>query len=58
MAKSFELDVVAEGVENTVQYELLSSLGCQFIQGWYFSKALPGPSCLDYIHRNRKLCTG
>jgi EAL domain-containing protein (putative c-di-GMP-specific phosphodiesterase class I) len=32
----------AEGVENERQLNVLKGLGCQFAQGHYWSKALPG----------------
>ena len=35
------LDVVAEGVETASQYENLARMGCDLIQGYYFSKPLP-----------------
>lgn len=40
MAKNFELTVVAEGVEIEEQYETLKAMGCDLIQGYYFSKPL------------------
>jgi diguanylate cyclase (GGDEF)-like protein/PAS domain S-box-containing protein len=40
MARSLELEVVAEGVERKEQLELLSTLGCREIQGFYFSRPL------------------
>jgi len=38
IAKSLDLKIVAEGVEDSTQLELLDELGCQFIQGYYISK--------------------
>ncbi len=38
MGKSLNMDIVAEGVETKRQFELLSSMGCDYIQGYYFSK--------------------
>ncbi|MBP3267571.1 MAG: EAL domain-containing protein, partial [Ruminococcus sp.] len=32
--------VIAEGVETEEQMELLKKLGCDIIQGYYFSKPL------------------
>ena len=40
MAKSMRLPVIVEGVENQGQKEYLQSLGCQYIQGYYFYKPL------------------
>ncbi|MBP5163690.1 MAG: EAL domain-containing protein, partial [Spirochaetales bacterium] len=41
MAKSLGALVVAEGVETEVQYQLLKQVGCDCVQGYYFSKPLP-----------------
>lgn len=40
LARSRKLPVVAEGVETYQQLELLRDEGCDFIQGYYFSKPL------------------
>lgn len=41
MAKDLNLTVIAEGVENQEEWEILRKFGCTFIQGYYFSKPLP-----------------
>jgi|GEM_PF-2168833 len=41
MAKSLELEVIAEGVEDIQQLEIINSLGGDYIQGFYYSKPLP-----------------
>jgi len=38
LAKSMRLKVVAEGVESRQQQELLKSMGCDFIQGYYVGR--------------------
>ena len=38
IARSLALPVVAEGVETQAQFDLLKQLGCDRIQGYYFSK--------------------
>lgn len=38
IAHDLNFDVVAEGVESKEQYEILKKLGCDLIQGYYFSK--------------------
>jgi len=38
MASFVNARVVAEGVENREQYELLKNAGCDMIQGYYFSR--------------------
>ena len=41
IARLLEVPVIAEGVETKEQMELLKKLGCDIIQGYYFSKPLP-----------------
>lgn len=41
MAKWLKLMVIAEGVETKLQEDFLRSIGCDIIQGYYFSKPLP-----------------
>jgi PAS domain S-box-containing protein/diguanylate cyclase (GGDEF)-like protein len=43
MAHGLRLSVVAEGVETPGQLELLAGLGCDHVQGWLFSRAVPAP---------------
>jgi diguanylate cyclase (GGDEF)-like protein len=44
MARALGLQVVAEGVENESQRELLARLGCDYGQGYWFGKPLPAGS--------------
>lgn len=41
IAKRFDLNVVAEGIENEEQAERLRYLGCNKLQGYLYSKPLP-----------------
>ena len=41
IARLLEVPVIAEGVETKEQLDLLEDLGCDIIQGYYFSKPLP-----------------
>lgn len=41
LGKSMGLSIVVEGVEETEQYEKLTTLGCDYIQGYLFSRPLP-----------------
>ena len=41
LCKKLKLTVVAEGVENKIEYNLLKGLECAEYQGFLFSKALP-----------------
>ncbi|MFP3362034.1 EAL domain-containing protein [Pseudoalteromonas sp. SIMBA_148] len=40
MAHNLDVMVVAEGVETQKQYDLLKQLACDYIQGYFFSKAI------------------
>ena len=48
MAHSLDLSVVAEGVETHEQLFLLDELGCDLVQGYYFSKPIPAENALDF----------
>jgi EAL domain-containing protein (putative c-di-GMP-specific phosphodiesterase class I) len=41
MAHGLKLEVVAEGVEEKHQADHLTALGCEFLQGYYFSRPVP-----------------
>jgi EAL domain-containing protein (putative c-di-GMP-specific phosphodiesterase class I) len=41
MAHSFNMSVIAEGVETTEQLAFLKALGCEYFQGYLFSKPVP-----------------
>lgn len=40
LSRNLKYKVIAEGVENKLQMEILKELGCNFIQGYYFSKPI------------------
>jgi diguanylate cyclase (GGDEF)-like protein len=42
LTRGLNLSLIAEGVENEPQLKVLKSIGCQYAQGYYWSKALPG----------------
>lgn len=49
MIQKLDLKIVAEGVETKEQMERLKEMGCEYLQGYYFSKPLPGDEFLEYI---------
>ena len=49
LAQDMDLKVVAEGAEEWPQIEVLDQLGCNVIQGFYYSKPLVADKCLEYI---------
>ncbi|RTL55792.1 MAG: EAL domain-containing protein [Rhodocyclaceae bacterium] len=52
MAHSIGLQVLAEGVETQGQLNFLQSHGCNEVQGFYFSPALPAVTFTAYLERN------
>jgi diguanylate cyclase (GGDEF)-like protein len=44
IAKYLRVPVVAEGVETEEQYKELKAMGCDLVQGYYFSKPVPPES--------------
>ncbi|MBO5524361.1 MAG: EAL domain-containing protein, partial [Roseburia sp.] len=50
MAESLKMPVIAEGVEEKQQVEMLKALGCDYIQGYYFSKPIPMEEYRKLIH--------
>lgn len=49
MSKSLGKKVVAEGVETEQQLQQLTELGCDLIQGYYFSKPLSSDDLVNYL---------
>jgi EAL domain-containing protein (putative c-di-GMP-specific phosphodiesterase class I) len=45
LAHSLNMSVVCEGVETEEQNTLVSRSDCDYIQGWYYVKALPLDEC-------------
>jgi EAL domain-containing protein (putative c-di-GMP-specific phosphodiesterase class I) len=49
IARFLDVTVVAEGVETKSQFDLLKCMGCQVIQGYYFSKTVPADEFEAFI---------
>jgi diguanylate cyclase (GGDEF)-like protein len=49
MARNLQLDIVAEGVENTLQADLLRAEGCHTLQGYLFSKPVSADAFERYL---------
>lgn len=51
MIKKLKMYIVAEGVETEEQMQMLSELGCDFLQGYYFSKPVPEQEFLKLLKK-------
>lgn len=49
LAGSLNLAVVAEGVETQAHADLLAEMGCQYCQGYHYSKPLPAEAATDWL---------
>ena len=49
MLAALKMNIIAEGVETEEMRDLLTTFGCQYLQGWYFSKAVPGDEFLKML---------
>jgi diguanylate cyclase len=49
LAHALGLSVVAEGVENEIQRDILLTMGCDELQGFLYSRALPASQLFDWL---------
>ncbi len=49
MAKKLNIAVLCEGVENSSQSNFLQKIGCDMIQGYYYSRPLSEKDFIDYM---------
>lgn len=54
LAKTFDLSIVAEGIENENEISALAALGCDCGQGYLFSKPLPADEALAFVRESVK----
>ena len=51
MLNALELCIVAEGVETEEMRDHLAKVGCHYLQGWYYSKAVPDQEFIQLLRR-------
>jgi sensor c-di-GMP phosphodiesterase-like protein len=49
LARNLDMQVIAEGIERHEQVALLQSLGCEYAQGWLFSKAISADEAAQMV---------
>lgn len=52
LCKANELGIIAEGVDSKEKADVLTKLGCDVIQGFYYSEPLPLSQALEFIEDN------
>jgi diguanylate cyclase (GGDEF)-like protein len=55
LGQSLKLTVIAEGVETREQIDILRRLGCQEMQGYYFSRPVPATDINVILREGRRL---
>lgn len=53
MGHELEMEVIAEGVETEEQFKMLRERGCDGVQGYFFSRALPPDEILRWLDTYR-----
>lgn len=53
MAKRLDINIVAEGVETASQRAILTDMGCDWLQGYYYAKPLPPADFVRFVNDNR-----
>ncbi|GFI15118.1 putative signaling protein [Lachnospiraceae bacterium] len=53
MANKLELGILAEGVETKEQVELLRSIGCDQVQGFYYAKPMPEDAFFELLKKQQ-----
>ena len=49
MARGLKLDLIAEGVENREEAHLLTEIGCDTAQGYYFARPMPEDQVIETL---------
>ncbi|MCP1144318.1 EAL domain-containing protein [Lysinibacillus endophyticus] len=49
MAHRLKMEVIAEGVESIQQINILRDMGCDYIQGYFYSKPIPMDELIEFL---------
>jgi len=50
MAEGLGIQVVCEGVETKEQLDIISEIGCRYVQGFYYGKPMPMDVFIEKYH--------
>lgn len=51
LARKFKMKIVAEGVETREDWDLVKELECDYAQGYYCARPMPGKELAGFIHK-------
>lgn len=54
MMQDIDKELVAEGVETEESFDRLKSMGCDFIQGFLFSRPLPSDEFIEFLREHNR----
>lgn len=54
MLRAMGFQIVAEGVETKELAKLLAAYNCDYQQGYYFSRPMPGSDFIEFLDRNKE----
>lgn len=54
IAEYLSVPVIAEGVETEEQFRVLKSMGCDIVQGYYFSRPVPAPEFEVFLKQKKQ----
>lgn len=49
MVKRMDMKIVGEGIETDEQKRMFEQMGFDYLQGYYFSKPVPGDKFIDFL---------
>ena len=55
MIKDMDMEIVAEGIEDEKTLKKFEEMGCDFIQGYYFSRPLPKDQFIAFVRENNSI---
>ncbi len=54
LARELDMDIIAEGVSTVEQFEALTEVGCDFVQGFLWSKPLPFAEAAELLESDSR----
>jgi diguanylate cyclase (GGDEF)-like protein len=53
LARALKLEIVAEGIETKAQLDFLAQKGCDYVQGYYYSKPVPNDEFIRLLQQQK-----